>query len=837
MFLYRSCLLVFFLGCGWIFPEVAAGETPLHERIDAVLAQSQIGPPAALAGDAEFLRRIYLDLTGRIPSAETARKFLADTSPEKRRRLIEELFQHPATNRHLAKVLDIMLMERRPDKNVKGAEWDAYLLAAMRDNKPWNELAREILAADGADSKHRAPAKFYLDREDVSVNLITRDTARVFFGRNIECAQCHDHPLISDYEQSEYYGMLAFLNRSSLFQPDKKKPAIIAETAEGLVKFKSVFTGYEGETLPRLPGEQEIAEPTFKKGEEYQVKPAKNVRPVPKYSRRQKLAELATAGTNEAFNKNIANRLWAVMMGQGLVDPVDLHHSDNPPASPELLALLAKEFPAMQFDIKKFLQEIALSQTYQRSFHLPESFAENVAMAQKRFPQIQAEQTRQKQQAESFAQPLEQLEASIKTHREAAKPIDEKLKAAKTQLAAAEKSLTSAQTALMKLQQSLATKQQIANLLTEAAVQAKLAAQKLPADKLLSKAIAGISAQSLVWTKQIAGLKTQCEQQTAVTKTAETKLAAVNSEMEPIQAELAKIEAVLQKTEAEYAAAREKKRTALAAVDALDRDLQRLNRLLEYAKASQELAAARSSARLLETQLVAAQTETALQESPETASHLDAAQKPAQAELAKVEEAFAIAEAALAKSWTQHFRVAGMEQLSPEQLAWSVLEAVGQVDQQKTAALALWNKQHADLKGKTLSPEQQSEQAEFIEQTLRTKLAGSAAKFLPLFAASAGQPQHEFFATVEQALFFANGNDVLAWLRPGGGNLTDRLRKIKEPKPLAEELYLSILTRLPTAEEIHDVADYLSEREKDRDQAIQEIAWALLTSAEFRFQH
>jgi hypothetical protein len=205
--------------------------------------------------------------------------------------------------------------------------------------------------------------------------------------------------------------------------------------------------------------------------------------------------------------------------------------------------------------------------------------------------------------------------------------------------------------------------------------------------------------------------------------------------------------------------------------------------------------------------------------------------------LAKGKEAFDLADAALAESWTRDFRVAGIEQLSPEQLGWSVLEAVGQVDRERSAALSAWNKQYSELAGQELNSDQQAEQAEFIEQTLRSKLAALAAKFLPLFAASAGQPQHEFFATVEQALFFANGNDVLSWLRPGGGNLTDRLRQIKEPKPLAEELYLGILTRMPSAEEVQDVTDYLSQRNDDRDQAIQEIAWALLTSAEFRFQH
>ena len=151
--------------------------------------------------------------------------------------------------------------------------------------------------------------------------------------------------------------------------------------------------------------------------------------------------------------------------------------------------------------------------------------------------------------------------------------------------------------------------------------------------------------------------------------------------------------------------------------------------------------------------------------------------------------------------------MANLEHLSPEQLAWSVLEAVGQVEQQQAAALAAWNKQHADLAKKELTPEQQAERAEFIEQTVAVQAEGLIGKFLPLFAASAGQPQHEFFATVDQALFFANGNDVLAWLRPGGGNLTDRLRQMTDPNLLADELYLSILTRRPTKEEIQDVTE------------------------------
>ncbi|MCA9068888.1 MAG: DUF1549 domain-containing protein, partial [Planctomycetaceae bacterium] len=452
MCLYRACLGLL-LCCVALstFTQIQAAEA-LHERIDAVLAQTQAGPSAPLAGDAEFLRRVYLDLTGRIPSAEAARSFLEDKSPDKRQKLIDKLLDSPANDRHLAKVFDVMFMERRTDKHVKGPEWDAYLLKSIQENKPYNQLAREILAADGVDPKLRAPVKFYLDREDMAVNLVTRDSARVFFGRDIECAQCHDHPLISDYEQSEYYGLLAFLNRSSLFQADKKKPAVLAEKAEGTAKFKSVFTGYEGETRPRLPGAKEIDEPTFKKGDEYKVKPAKNVRPVPKYSRREKFAALATDGTNAAFNKNIANRLWAVMMGRGLVEPVDLHHSENPPASPELLELLTKEFVAMNYDIKGFLKQIALSKTYQRSFQLPKSFEGNLTIARQELPKLESQKKQFEDKAASFDKPIEELDATWKKQLEAAKPLKEKAKTLQTQVAALEKKHTAAKAALEKLQ-------------------------------------------------------------------------------------------------------------------------------------------------------------------------------------------------------------------------------------------------------------------------------------------------------------------------------------------------------------------------------------------------
>ncbi len=206
------------LGC-LLCANALADET-LHSRIDKIVEAAHIGPQVPLADDAEFLRRIYLDLTGSIPSATQTRRFLEDKSPDKRVKLIDELLSGPAYIRHMTKSFDLMLMERRADKHVKADQWEQYLKNSFEQNKPYNQLAAEILGADGVDAKQRAAAKFYLDR-NVEPNLLTRELGRVFFGMDLECAQCHDHPIISDYYQSDYYGIFDFVSRSYLFRPDK----------------------------------------------------------------------------------------------------------------------------------------------------------------------------------------------------------------------------------------------------------------------------------------------------------------------------------------------------------------------------------------------------------------------------------------------------------------------------------------------------------------------------------------------------------------------------------------------------------------------------------------
>lgn len=355
-------------------PPTAELELPLHELIDQEIAASWEASGVVGVGrssDAEFIRRVTLDLTGMIPRADRVRAFLDDRNPAKRQALIDELLASPEHVRRQAQLLDVMLMERREANRVPQAEWHEYLRQSVAENKPWDVLVREILISDGETTAPRAAARFYLDR-DGDAHLLARDVGRIFLGRDMQCAQCHDHPLVSDYYQRDYHGLLAFFNRSYLFEA-KDKPTVIAEKAEGEASFNSVFVKDDADQVaaPHLPGQPPIDEPALPEAERYVVAPAKDVRPVPKFSRRAALAEALPRCDTPGFARNIVNRLWAQLMGRGLVHPLDFDHSDNPPSHPQLLAQLTERFVARRCDMRYLLREIALSQAYQRSSQWP----------------------------------------------------------------------------------------------------------------------------------------------------------------------------------------------------------------------------------------------------------------------------------------------------------------------------------------------------------------------------------------------------------------------------------------------------------------------------------
>lgn len=343
---------------------------PLPARIDRLIAAGAQHPLNGPATDSEFLRRVFLDVIGRIPTTTEAREFLTNTDADKRSKLIEKLFGSPEFPVRLQELLHQMLMERRGDD----PEWQRFLTWATETNQPWDKIASAILAPDADAEEKRGAAWFITKRltkvgqQDTDYPGLTRDVGRLFAGVDLQCAQCHDHLFIEDYRQVDFQGLYTVYKNTAI-RRDVKFPAVTESLMTQKIDYQSVFDMQPLQTGPRVPGRPEIAIPVFAKGEEYVVPPdrKKRITGVPKFSPLKNLANEMTAYEHRAFAGNLANRLWFTMMGRGLIHPLDQQHSGNPPSHPELYQLLTDEVLARKFDIKSFLKDLALTEVYQRS--------------------------------------------------------------------------------------------------------------------------------------------------------------------------------------------------------------------------------------------------------------------------------------------------------------------------------------------------------------------------------------------------------------------------------------------------------------------------------------
>jgi hypothetical protein len=930
----------------------AATAAPLHQRIDQLVEKHAVGPRAEIADDLTFLRRVYLDLTGRVPSSADARAFVADKSPNKRQAVIDKLLASPDLTRNLARVFDVMLMERRGGKHVKTEDLRAWLQKSFEADRSYLDIVTSLLAADGSPDDNRAAAAFYLER-DVEPNLLTREVGRMFFGVDLQCAQCHNHPLIDDYLQTDYYGMFAFVNRMSVFQPDTKKPALIAEAATGDTSFKSVFTEREAVTGPRLPGGAEFTEPAFATGDEYATRPDKTVRGIPKYSRREKLAELVGAGGNEYFDRNIANRLWATMLGRGLVHPVDQHHSDNPATNPELLDLLASEFAANGYRVRPLLREIALSQVYQRSYRLPADLAPSAEVAKTVLPDLKVKLVAEEQATDVAIEKTDAAMAKLDEALAAAKPVRDAFNKVNAAAVEAAKKRDAAVKALTDKQNAVTAKLPTFTAVEAALQQASAAAKLIADDKELAAAVSTLQKKfdALAAEKKkledaaTAAKKPADDAQAALVKAqeatkperakldpveetirqaraafvaakealhghrrnkafmrrriefletlvalaeAETRLKSVRPALpvavaEAIKAEttLAAAKKTMTEAEATFAQATKALQTVTSQLTQAQTSATQMTNAAQLVKVSRENAQAAAAKLASDEQLVAAAKTLAAREATFAASakqftesvaalakQRDAAQVAAetatgqrQTAMQNLQNADAAAKAAIAKrdglqseqsklevaadensekiiqQASSHFNIAVLEALTPEQLGWSLLETTGQLERQVASELAKFNKEkplsEADQKDPTKVAQRNSDAYSAAVTTLEKTVAGVA----NMYSAQKGQPQDAFFATVDQALYLANGSTLTSWLNPSGDNLTARLQKLEDAGALADELYLSILTRQPTTEETASVQNYLQQRADDRPAAVRELAWALLTSVEYRFHH
>ena len=342
----------------------------LAAKIDKLVeaqAGGALNPPAT---DAEFVRRLYLDVIGRIPSLAEAQAFLADKGADKRTKLVEQLFASPEFPRRQQELLNQMLMERRGED----AEWNKFLAWACETNQPWDKIVRAILDPDADNEQARGAAYFMTNRlskvgqQETDYPGLTRDVGRMFMGVDLQCAQCHNHLFIEDYKQVDFQGLFTvFLNTT--IRSDVKFPAVSEKLMTKKADFQSVFDKQPMTVGPRVPGMKEVSIPEFAKGEEYSVKPDPKTKVigVPKFSPLEEVATQLASADNRPFAENLANRLWYIMLGRGVVHPLDLRHGANKASHPELMKLLTDEVVARKYDMKSLLKEIALTKTYARS--------------------------------------------------------------------------------------------------------------------------------------------------------------------------------------------------------------------------------------------------------------------------------------------------------------------------------------------------------------------------------------------------------------------------------------------------------------------------------------
>jgi hypothetical protein len=333
--------------------------------INAALAEAKLRG-ALPADEATVLRRLTLDLTGRIPTVAELADYLASKDPDKKIKLVDRLMGSPAFVRHQAlEFATLLRVETAGRRGGNNAALLGYFQKALAENRSWDRIFRELMLPDEKDAKTKGSAEFLLSRVK-DLNRLTIDVSTMFFGVNVSCAQCHDHPHVPDWKQDHFYGMKSFFARTY----DVKGK--LAERDSGGVKFipnkgkeKLARVMFLTGKVVDVPGLDVPIKDKKQRGKK-QGPPAKEP-PPPKVSLRAKLVELALEPEQrEYFSRAIVNRLWHRFFGRGLVTPLDQMHSANPPSHPELLQWLARDVVSHQYDWRRLIRGLVLSEAYAR---------------------------------------------------------------------------------------------------------------------------------------------------------------------------------------------------------------------------------------------------------------------------------------------------------------------------------------------------------------------------------------------------------------------------------------------------------------------------------------
>jgi len=306
-------------------------------------------PPSALCDDATFIRRVTIDIAGRLPTPEETQRFLSTTNTTKRDKLIDGLLDSPDYADYFANKWSALFRNKRSDGNqTRGAyAFHGWIRDSLLMNKPFDQFVREILAASG-DIGENPPVAWYRQVRETTAQL--EDTAQLLLGQRLQCAQCHHHPY-EKWSQNDYYSFAAFFSRVGRKGGSQMGEEIIFHrrgAAEAINKKtkQPVKPAGLGATAARL---------------------------TPDDDPRQILMDWMTSKENRYFAKSLVNRYWKHFFNRGLVEPEDDMRETNPPTNPELLEALAKRFADSGYDLKQLVRRICRSHTYQLSA-LPNQF-------------------------------------------------------------------------------------------------------------------------------------------------------------------------------------------------------------------------------------------------------------------------------------------------------------------------------------------------------------------------------------------------------------------------------------------------------------------------------
>ena len=315
----------------------------IDKHINAKLEKMKI-LPSALCTDDEFLRRVYLDLTGVVPTAAVARAFVEDKSPsqQKREKLVDSLMGSRDYVAYWSNRWADLLQCSSKTLGEKGTwlfrEW---IRESVAQNKPYDQFARELITAQGTERTNPA-VNYYRTLRDTG--KITEDVSQTFLGVRFNCNKCHDHPF-ERWTQDQYYEFGAFFARVA-FKGDPKTNQEV------------VFTSYTGGEVTH-PRTGMVMKPIVPYGQEPDIEHAR--------TRQDAFAVWLTSKDNPYFARSYSNRVWSYFFGRGIIEPVDDIRASNPPSNPELLDALTQDFIDHNFDVEHLIRTIVLSRTYQLS--------------------------------------------------------------------------------------------------------------------------------------------------------------------------------------------------------------------------------------------------------------------------------------------------------------------------------------------------------------------------------------------------------------------------------------------------------------------------------------